>query len=188
MRIKLKDDRTIEFLDESGSINTNDVMVQYLTVEFETPPTKDESLWVKFYSSQWMYTNEILFSEEQSRYVLLIPQEILSVPGEWRIQLFVRLYSTTDETKYITQRSSVVAAFTVQNGLPLENGALVNNATIGNLYNEAKQAVVQTQEAATEAAEAVTNVTNIINTAKVGFRYDEESEELTLTVFTEPVA
>ena len=48
MRIKLKDDRTIEFLDESGSINTNDVMVQYFMVEFETPPTKDESLWVSF--------------------------------------------------------------------------------------------------------------------------------------------
>ena len=188
MRIKLKDDRTIEFLDESGSINTNDVMVQYFMVEFETPPTKDESLWVKFYSSQWVYTNEILFSEEQSKYVLLIPQEVLSVPGEWNMQLFVRLYSTTDPTKYIIQRSSMVAVFTVQNGLPLENGVLVNNATIGNLYNDAKQAVAQTQEAATEAAAAVTNVTNIINTAKVGFRYDEKSEELTLTVFTEPVA
>ena len=188
MRVKLKDDNSIEFLDESGNINTNDVMVQYLTVEFETPPAKDESLWVKFYLSELVYTNEVLFSEEERKYSLLIPQEVLSVPGEWHIQLFVRLYSTTDKTKYITQRSSVVTVFTVQNGLPLENGAFVNNATIGNLYNNAKQAVAQTQEAATEAAEAVTNVTNIINTAKVGFRYDEKSEELTLTVFTEPGA
>lgn len=152
MRVKLKDDNSIEFLDESGNINTNDVMVQYLTVEFETPPAKDESLWTKFYSSQWIYTTEILFSEEECKYSLLIPQEVLSVPGEWRIQLFVRLYSTTDKTKYITQRSSVVASFTVQNGLPLENGALVNNATIGNLYNDAKQAVIQAEESATAAA------------------------------------
>ena len=70
---------------------------------------------------------------------MLIPEEVLKMSGEWSMQLFVRLYSTTDPTKYITQFSSDIASFTVQYGLPTENGLSVNSATVGNLWNEAKK-------------------------------------------------
>ena len=64
MRIKLKDDKSIAFLDGSGEINTNDVMRQVLEVEPETPLVTGESLWIVYAASEFTYTGEILFQEE----------------------------------------------------------------------------------------------------------------------------
>ena len=139
MRIKLKDDKSIAFLDGSGGVNTNDVMRQVLEVEPETPLVTGESLWIVYAASEFTYTGEILFQEEAGIYKMPIPEGVLKVPGEWRMQLFVRLYSTTDPTKYITQLSSDIALFTVQEGLPVEDGQPINSATIGNLWNETKK-------------------------------------------------
>lgn len=188
MRLKLKADKSIEFLDGSGTINTNDVMRQLIEVEAENGViATGERLWITYQceADKCRYTGEILMYEESGVFRSLIPREVLQIPGKWTLQLFVRLYSATEATKYITQLASMVKEFTVQNGLVLEDGEIVNNGTVDALYKDANNAVTEAKSAAEQAQEAVTNVTNIINTAKVGFSYDEENEELTLSVFTE---
>lgn len=161
MRIKLKDDKSIAFLDGSGEINTNDVMRQVLEVEPETPLVTGESLWIVFAASEFTYTGEILFQEEAGIYKMPIPEGVLKVPGEWHMQLFVRLYSTTDPTKYITQLSSDIALFTVQEGLPVEDGQPINSATIGNLWNETKKNAETALNSAERAEAAYDQLINV---------------------------
>lgn len=161
MRIKLKDNKSIAFLDGSGEINTNDVMRQVLEVEPETPLVTGESLWIVYAASEFTYTGEILFQEEAGIYKMPIPEGVLKVPGEWRMQLFVRLYSTTDPTKYITQLSSDIALFTVQDGLPVEDGQPINSATIGNLWNETKKNADMALNSAERAEAAYDRLINV---------------------------
>ena len=161
MRIKLKDNKSIAFLDGSGEINTNDVMRQVLEVEPETPLVTGESLWIVYAASEFTYTGEILFQEEAGIYKMPIPEGVLKVPGEWRMQLFVRLYSTTDQTKYITQLSSDIALFTVQEGLPVEDGQPINSATIGNLWNETKKNAETALNSAERAEAAYDRLINV---------------------------
>ena len=161
MRIKLKDNKSIAFLDGSGEINTNDVMRQVLEVEPETPRVTGESLWIVYAASEFTYTGEILFQEEAGIYKMPIPEGVLKVPGEWRMQLFVRLYSTTDPTKYITQLSSDIALFTVQEGLPVEDGQPINSATIGNLWNETKKNAETALNSAERAEAAYDRLINV---------------------------
>lgn len=161
MRIKLKDDKSIAFLDGSGEINTNDVMRQVLEVEPETPLVTGESLWIVYAASEFTYTGEILFQEEAGIYKMPIPEGVLKVPGEWHMQLFVRLYSTTDPTKYITQLSSDIALFTVQEGLPVEDGQPINSATIGNLWNETKKNAETALNSAERAEAAYDRLINV---------------------------
>ena len=161
MRIKLKDNKSIAFLDGSGEINTNDVMRQVLEVEPETPLVTGESLWIVYAASEFTYTGEILFQEEAGIYKMPIPEGVLKVPGEWHMQLFVRLYSTTDPTKYITQLSSDIALFTVQEGLPVEDGQPINSATIGNLWNETKKNAETALNSAERAEAAYDRLINV---------------------------
>ena len=161
MRIKLKDNKSIAFLDGSGEINTNDVMRQVLEVEPETPLVTGESFWIVYAASEFTYTGEILFQEEAGIYKMPIPEGVLKVPGEWRMQLFVRLYSTTDPTKYITQLSSDIALFTVQEGLPVEDGQPINSATIGNLWNETKKNAETALNSAERAEAAYDRLINV---------------------------
>ena len=161
MRIKLKDNKSIAFLDGSGGVNTNDVMRQVLEVEPETPLVTGESLWIVYAASEFTYTGEILFQEEAGIYKMPIPEGVLKVPGEWRMQLFVRLYSTTDPTKYITQLSSDIALFTVQEGLPVEDGQPINSATIGNLWNETKKNAETALNSAERAEAAYDRLINV---------------------------
>lgn len=161
MRIKLKDNKSIAFLDGSGEINTNDVMRQVLEVEPETPLVTGESLWIVYAASEFTYTGEILFQEEAGIYKMSIPEGVLKVPGEWRMQLFVRLYSTIDPTKYITQLSSDIALFTVQDGLPVEDGQPINNATVGNLWNETKKNAEMALNSAERAEAAYDQLINV---------------------------
>lgn len=193
MKIRLKADKNIAFLDGSGTINANDVMRQVLEVEPESGViARGERLWVVYQCSQDIYTGEILINEETGVFRSMIPQEILRLPGEWNLQLFVRLYSRVDDKRYITQYASNVKSFTVQSGLTLEDGMPVTGETVDAMYKNAENAVKNAQSAAEEAKglveqaqTSVTNITNIINNAKVGFEYDEENEELTLKVLTE---
>lgn len=161
MKIKLKNNKSITFLDGTGEINTNDVMRQLMEVELETPLATGESLWIVYAASEFAYTGEILFQEDVSGYKMLIPEEVLKMSGEWSMQLFVRLYSTTDPTKYITQFSSDIASFTVQDGLPTENGLSVNSATVGNLWNEAKKNAASALNSAERAEEAYDRLINV---------------------------
>ena len=161
MKIKLKNNKSITFLDGTGEINTNDVMRQLMEVELETPLATGESLWIVYAASEFAYTGEILFQEDVSGYKMLIPEEVLKMSGEWSMQLFVRLYSTTDPTKYITQFSSDIASFTVQDGLPTENGLSVNSATVGNLWNEAKKNAASALNSAERAEAAYDRLINV---------------------------
>ena len=136
-------------------------MRQVLEVEPETPLVTGESLWIVYAASEFTYTGEILFQEEAGIYKMPIPEGVLKVPGEWRMQLFVRLYSTTDPTKYITQLSSDIALFTVQDGLPVEDGQPINSATIGNLWNETKKNADMALNSAERAEAAYDRLINV---------------------------
>ena len=127
----------------------------------ETPLVTGESLWIVYAASEFTYTGEILFQEEAGIYKMPIPEGVLKVPGEWRMQLFVRLYSTTDPTKYITQLSSDIALFTVQEGLPVEDGQPINSATIGNLWNETKKNAETALNSAERAEAAYDRLINV---------------------------
>lgn len=177
--------KKIEALEGAGTVNMNDVLRQTLSVELSNDLAYGETLWVIYKLDALTYSGEIPFMEENREYKTLIPAEILKHPGTWTLQLFIRLYESIESAEYITQLASDSFTFTVQNGLPLQDGSVVNNATIATLYGKATAAVQKTNEDAQAAQQAVTNITNIINTAKVGFSYDEANEELTLTVFTD---
>ena len=86
MKIKLKNNKSITFLDGTGEINTNDVMRQLMEVELETPLATGESLWIVYAASEFAYTGEILFQEDVSGYKMLIPEEVLKMSGEWSMQ------------------------------------------------------------------------------------------------------
>lgn len=159
MRVKLYKDKPVEFVDGSGTINANDVMRQKFQVETEEGViTGNESLWVsfKYVETGVTYTTPILLSTEsgeENLYSILIPQELFAYPGEWSFQLFVRLYSKIDATKYLTQLATDPKSFNISDGLPLEDNAPVNEYTVQNLWEETKQAV----EEAGKVAEAALN-------------------------------
>lgn len=180
MRVKLYKDKTVEFVDGSGTINANDVMRQKFEVEVEDGViTGNESLWVsfKYVKSQETYTKKILLSTEsgeENLYSILIPQELFAYPGEWSFQLLVRLYSTIDDTKYITQLATEPKNFNINDGLPLEDNAPVNEYTILSLYQSAKNAaetvinarIVQETGTATDKVMSQSAVTKEIDNNK----------------------
>lgn len=203
MRVKFNSDKSVEFLDGSGTINANDVLRQ--TFEVETGDgviTTGESLWVVFEFADgegFTYSGEVLFSEESGIYKMLVPQEILAIPGIWTFQLLVRLYSTTDPTRYVNQLASDIKEFTVQNGLPIEDGAPVNNATVGNLYNTAvmasKNAEANAESANASAAQASFFLTKAEESAESAAQSAAEAEtiaretaETTATITAKSVA
>ena len=172
MKLLLKANRkTVEFRGGLAEINQNDVLWQYMEVESEIPLNRGrETLWITFTNeTAGEHSHEILFYEEENVYKLLIPEEIIIVPGEWSFQIFVREYSTVDPTKY-KQSASNVYTFNVPEGLPRDvNGNRVTNATIGALYNQSVANVQDSEQYASQALEHAEN-------ALVSERNAEQSE------------
>lgn len=165
MKVLLHKDKSVEFLDRSGTINQNDVMRQVIEVEVEEALGARESLWITYQREKLVYTNTIYLREESGLYTALIPKEVLLIAGEWSFQLFVRLYDTVNEQKYMVQLASDKATFTVQEGLTTEDGLPVTDETAINIQrtivddlaaaNQAKEAAKEyAQEAAGSANQA----------------------------------
>jgi hypothetical protein len=131
MKILFKNRKTIEFLSGLDELSGNADMKQTLQVELDVPlNTARESLWVKFEQGFVTISHEILFNYA---YTAIIPEEVIRSPGEWTMQLFVREYDFVSGS-YITKATSQKATFTMPESMQLEDGTLVTNATVANLY------------------------------------------------------
>lgn len=181
MKIKVKDNKEIEYISGSGEINTNDVMRQLIEVEPETALAQGERLWIAYTckADEMMYSGEIRMYEETGIFRALIPQEVLEKPGEWEAQLFKRIYSTIDTSKYTQQTASNKFTFTVASGLVLEDGSYVNNGTVESLYQDAQTAVNKIKEQSEKIDEILAGET------KLDLNYNATTEELTFSVIKE---
>ena len=145
MKLSLKvNEKWLDFLDGLTEVNANDVMWQWMEIYLDKALPVRQSLWVTYTHKKYgEHTHEIMFSEDGAGKLAkaYIPPEVIRIPGEWSFQAFIRQYNTIDPTKYIQSATNKVT-FTVASGLPLDGeGAPVTNATIGALYEEAKQLI-----------------------------------------------
>lgn len=135
MKILLKKDRrTIEFVDGIDKLNANDVMVNTLEVEFESPLLHGETLWVTFEKKDQKLemTKPILATNE---YKVTIPAGVIKVPGEWSLQLFIKRYDAVSKN-LVNRQASITVTFTVENGLYVDDEMdLANNGSLASLYS-----------------------------------------------------
>ena len=166
MRVLLKKDFTIEWLDSEKIINANDVGVATLSVETEVPLGANESLWVVFDINPDVVgdgvTNDILakFSKVEGKdvYTIPIPSAIIKQAGRGitcYFQLFIKksYYKKVEKEggsedeilDYITRASTETYAFEITGGLYYNESLneIANNATIANLYNTAVEKIKQ---------------------------------------------
>lgn len=211
----LDQNMNVTFKDNLNQLNQHSVSRQYIEVRPKGfTLSEDEALYVSF---QITYTshgatktkniNPIqlapIAEEGGTLYRTEVPYDVLSIRGTWTGNLSVRsdwVNVTDEEGTLVTDEegNAVQAArrvltskdftFTEYSALDPLGINVPTNADFANMYRETTESLDKAQKSAAKAQEAVTNVTNIINTAKVGFTYDEENEELTLTVFTDTEA
>lgn len=154
MRVLLKKDFTIEWLNGEKTINANDVGVATLLVETEIPLVANESLWVVFDTNPSVVgdgvTDDILaqFNKVDGKdiYTIPIPTSIIKQAGQKGItcyfQLFIKksYFKKDGSLDYITRAStSKENTFKITGGLYLDEelDEIVNNETIANLYETA---------------------------------------------------
>lgn len=135
MKILLKKDRrTIEFVDGIDKLNANDVMVNTLEVELESPLLHGETLWVTFEKKEARLemTKPILATNE---YKVTVPAGVIKVPGEWSLQLLIKRYDAVSKN-LVSRQASIMVTFTVENGLYVDDEMdLANNGSLASLYS-----------------------------------------------------
>ena len=134
MKLLLKsDNKTIEFLEGSETINVNDDFVQSITVVAEAPLTAREQLAVVYEDTvSEDTTHNVGLVKSDEGYYALIPQGIINAGGTWTFQIMRRRYST-DGTKY-TETASYKYELTVGEGIKNAEGQVVTTAEIMSLY------------------------------------------------------
>ena len=134
MKLLLKsDNKTIEFLEGSETINVNDDFVQSITVVAEAPLKAREQLAVVYEDTvSEDTTHNVGLVKSDEGYYALIPQGIINAGGTWTFQIMRRRYST-DGTKY-TETASYKYELTVGEGVKNAEGQVVTTAEIMSLY------------------------------------------------------
>lgn len=134
MKLLLKsDNKTIEFLEGSETINVNDDFVQSITVVAEAPLTAREQLVVVYEDTVSEDTTHYVgLVKSDEGYYALIPQGIINAGGTWTFQIIRRRYST-DGTKY-KETASYKYELTVGEGVKNAEGQVVTTAEIMSLY------------------------------------------------------
>ena len=134
MKLLLKsDNKTIEFLEGSETINVNDDFVQSVTVVAEAPLTAREQLMVVYEDTvSEDTTHNVGLVKSDEGYYALIPQGIINAGGTWTFQIMRRRYST-DGTKY-TETASYKYELTVGEGVKNAEGQVVTTDEIMSLY------------------------------------------------------
>lgn len=166
----------LSFLDGTTTINANNFLWEKFEIELTEPLTNRESLWITFSSdTSGDISKDALLSEDGLTASLSTEAftEITKIAGTWRVQAFIRVYSTTVDGAYVQAPTNTVE-FTVSDGLSVWGDAPPTNETIVNLYEQAKTATEKVEEvlaaaessaenaekAATSAAEAATSEEN----------------------------
>ena len=166
----------LSFLDGTTTINANNFLWEKFEIELTEPLTNRESLWITFSSdTSGDISKDALLSEDGLTASLSTEAftEITKIAGTWKVQAFIRVYSTTVDGAYVQAPTNTVE-FTVSDGLSVWGDAPPTNETIVNLYEQAKTATEKVEEvlaaaessaenaekAATSAAEAATSKEN----------------------------
>ena len=161
MKVKfLWEQGKLEFVDESPSINANDVMWQQLEVELVPPFTNpNQTLSVVFEKKDGTkHTHTILLNTDYEKGTLDIPSELLQNPGEWTMQLLAKIPHPTIESIYKTKGSNE-GGFVVEKGLQVdEEGNPITVANLPLLLNSLKSAVNKAEEAKAKAEEFANNI------------------------------
>jgi hypothetical protein len=161
MVLKLFKNGSIKLLEDEKPINQNDVLVNTLRVFADDNfLSSTQSLWVSYLyaktpngedvSEDGVWTKALRLYSVGDRYYEKIPSEVVKTSGEWKLQLFVRRYSTETPEKYVSQLASEPFTFTVKEGIPQidDEG---NNLT----YEDVVSLVGSVEEIATSLTEKV---------------------------------
>lgn len=130
--------KELTFLEGTTTLNSNDVLWHKLEVEMEGGDLlTNESLWVTFDNGNGISTQGDMTPRLDA---YPIPKEVLSVPGEWTLQLLIKVYDAVDG-EFIERGGSNPATFTVQAGLHFngDDNPITNN-TAGSLRTDLNEA------------------------------------------------
>ena len=123
-----------------------------------------------------------LYEIDKGVWSVLIPQDVIKVPITWYLQIIVRRYDATDETKYVEKGTEFVS-FTVTNGaLRSADGSPITSATVAELYAKTLENAKTAEDAVTEVQKNKETALNDIKTAQgaaVKDIQDEKNESLT---------
>lgn len=180
MKLLLKaDNKTIEFLEGSETINVNDDFVQSITVVAEAPLTAREQLMVVYEDTvSEDTTHYVCLVKSDEGYYALIPQGVINAGGTWTFQIIRRRYST-DGTKY-TETASYKYELTVGEGVKNAEGQVVTTAEIMSLYEVVEKQYIRKDGGTMQAPLVVENPRVIDKTivASDGIHIGKETSEV----------
>lgn len=166
----------LSFLDGTTTVNANNFLWEKFEIELTEPLTNRESLWITFSSdTSGDISKDTLLSEDGLTASLSTEAftEITKIAGTWRVQAFIRVYSTTVDGAYVQAPTRNTVEFTVSDGLSVWGDTPPTNETIVNLYEQAKTATEKVEEvlaaaesSAENAEKAATSATAAANSEK----------------------
>lgn len=127
MRVKLKADYSLEFIDGTWNINENDDLVHGVEVELEVPTTSKERLQIAFQQGEVednlnVYTYKLrMYKQPDGTWQEIIPAPLLKMGGTWSFQIFRELLS--NEGYVFDEKASSVGVFTIGKGVKIVEGA-----------------------------------------------------------------
>lgn len=168
MNVIVNQDWTLSFENESDeTLNANDVMWHRLNVMFANAirPSSREAVIAVFQDKEedpdFISKEQLLLGQNGVVWSILIPPDIVKMAQTWYVQILVRLYDTTDKTKYV-QKGTPFINFTVENGALLSDGSPITSATVSDLYaktlENARTAESAVSEVQTEKSNAVSTI------------------------------
>lgn len=135
MKVLLKaNNKDVEILESSSTLNENDDFIQKLRVNVEIPLSALEELFVVFESDDKAdATHKLPFIKVGEGYTVDIPDNVINTGGIWNIQLFRRRYSSTNV--YYTETASNVFFMSIGEGVKNGSGEKVTFAQIQTMYH-----------------------------------------------------
>lgn len=126
MELKLYSNGDIETLDTSIPVNQNNVMVNVLKV-YADFLTEKQKIFVAYQfiehpngakaEDELKISSNLALVKDNKIFYELIPKEVVSTPGKWKLELRVRTYLQNSD-KYTEQLASQEYVFPVNQGIP----------------------------------------------------------------------
>lgn len=168
----------LSFLDGTTTINANNFLWEKFEIELTEPLTNRESLWITFSSdTSGDISKDTLLSEDGLTASLSTEAftEITKIAGTWKVQAFIRVYSTTVDGAYVQAPTNTVE-FTVSDGLSVWGDAPPTNETIVNLYEQAKTATEKVEEVLAAAESSAENAEKAATSATAAANSEENAK------------
>lgn len=153
MRVKLKADYSLEFIDGTWNINENDDIVYGVEVELEVPTNSKERLQIAFQQGEIVedlnvYTYKMkMYKQPDGTWQEMIPAPLLKMGGTWSFQIFRERLGSNNVV--MEEKSSAVGVFTIGAGVKTGEGEKVTAAMLQTVWNntEAAESHIQTMQA-----------------------------------------